>query len=93
MTTPDSSPDAGQPMTESTVLFSGHRLVPLSYAEGRFGCQVVAPRGETLQLLRDFATPGEALVQGQLWLMQHLNRDLSRSALQAPRLQRPRRER
>ncbi len=93
MPTPDPLPNAGWPMAESTVLFAGHQLVPIVYGEDRFGCAVIAPGDEVLQRLGEYATAGEALVQGQLWLMKQLKRDLSRTSLQAPRLRQPRRER
>lgn len=94
MSAPEPSPDADRFLSESTVLFAGHRLVPIACEDGRFDCLVTEPdSGVALTRMRGYATAGEALVQGQLWLMKHLKLDLSRTSLQAPRLQRPRRER
>ncbi len=86
---PDDEVDPGQPLTESTVLFSSHRLVPLAFADGTYGCQVEAPDGAQILIrLRGCPSAGDGLLKGQFWLMKSLKKTLAEESYKAPRLNR-----
>jgi len=55
-----------------TVFYRGHRLTALASNYGAFNCRVQAPAGAVLTIIPGCPTAGQALIQGQFWVMRRL---------------------
>ena len=60
-------------LDSSIVFYRGYTLTPICHDNGRFSCRIQAPEnGNLLRTVTNCQSAGNALVQGQLWVMQHL---------------------